>query len=1118
MAEQVNHKCSVEGVDSSNSNSRFLNKSLAKNCGPLLESAQCVKAGAKEYDAKQSKVTEIETELLTLMESAPRDADVNDNFKSSLKAYLRDSGPLFGEPMTGGEVSKQQLDALTTKVGLFHEDAKAAEAARRGDQYGDKSVRTVKVNSLTKFRDNAVNKFKKSSYYTDNKEKFDPVFEKYSKARQEAVSVLQGPALGPSGKKSCADTMDNALDAIHSAAGTDAGILVSQHAYKGITPQDAAKGAQDRLNNTAAGSIKINVVYDLQFKEQCILLSQVSALADYSYALDNVKMQLEDEDDTGAAKLRRTLPYTPRGAGNSPLVVNGESFGFINKLTQPVGMAPFYNMTTAEISSLQPLIRLYRVENANKKGASIKETEIFFDSNLLDSKSVLMDKTKRGFGVGIQSLNIAFEGQDMFAQKRCIKANLTLFAHDFGELLKDRGGFRYIDLALKTGKNIKQQAKTIKSNDDLNFRLKAVFGWTMPPNNSPASHLQNVLKDTFVSVNLTPVTHTFDFDEFGRVKFNIEYLAYIEEHCAKNNYNIFTDAETYSTILRRKLAFESANRTLNCEKADDLKKTVKDIKASDKDAIKLEKQTMHAHLIKELFLQGFIHHLNFNREDLESVIKLGPSHDLVSNKVRRGPGSMNASLSKDLQDSFVSELNKSSADKDVKKEMASALLSAGGDSIQIPFFYLGDLINLIVASMDNFLTKTEQLVKSPGNYMGITIEPDILEAETIALKRASEEFKKFRLVLGPLEIVDHKNENVKYINFADVPISVKYFSEWLTSKLLKKDQALYSLTQFLKDLFNDLIKNYLNDDSCFSFSIKQKVRLFEGVVTSYPQGSRDEITSQIISSRNGHNRLNINTARMPVLNIKGRSIYDKPNPGINNEINYFIFYAGRTQPIEEMMGIRSEDESKGIYHYLLGKDKGLIKNISLNKTDSPGLKEVRFEQEGYDGLHQLRELYDVEIDSYANMTAFPGNYIFVDPLGFAPNLVPFSRDNFDLTDLGVGGYYMVTRASHELGPGFANTKLNAVWVASQAGAESGAIVETGRGANEMKAAKCASKQAKQGKIGTSAAIGDFEFSGQAPPLSGLDDNPEAPPSVVDPIPPSEPGETMSIGFGAGSKL
>ena len=69
--------------------------------------------------------------------------------------------------------------------------------------------------------------------------------------------------------------------------------------------------------------------------------------------------------------------------------------------------------------------------------------------------------------------------------------------------------------------------------------------------------------------------------------------------------------------------------------------------------------------------------------------------------------------------------------------------------------------------------------------------------------------------MGPLEIVDHKNDSAIYINFADVPISVKYMDEWLTTKLLKKDQAFYPLTQFLKDLFNDLIRQFLNNDSCY---------------------------------------------------------------------------------------------------------------------------------------------------------------------------------------------------------------------------------------------------------------------------------------------------------------
>ena len=42
------------------------------------------------------------------------------------------------------------------------------------------------------------------------------------------------------------------------------------------------------------------------------------------------------------------------------------------------------------------------------------------------------------------------------------------------------------------------------------------------------------------------------------------------------------------------------------------------------------------------------------------------------------------------------------------------------------------------------------------------------------------------------------------------------------------------------------------------------------------------------------------------------------------------------------------------------------------------LKEARFEAEGYDGLQQLREVYNVEVDCYANFNVFPGAKIYVD--------------------------------------------------------------------------------------------------------------------------------------------
>lgn len=48
------------------------------------------------------------------------------------------------------------------------------------------------------------------------------------------------------------------------------------------------------------------------------------------------------------------------------------------------------------------------------------------------------------------------------------------------------------------------------------------------------------------------------------------------------------------------------------------------------------------------------------------------------------------------------------------------------------------------------------------------------------------------------------------------------------------------------------------------------------------------------------------------------------------------------------------------------------------------MAEVRFEQEGFDNLEQLRVIYDAKIEMYANVQAFPGTYIFIDPKGFDP--------------------------------------------------------------------------------------------------------------------------------------
>ena len=164
--------------------------------------------------------------------------------------------------------------------------------------------------------------------------------------------------------------------------------------------------------------------------------------------------------------------------------------------------------------------------------------------------------------------------------------------------------------------------------------------------------------------------------------------------------------------------------------------------------------------------------------------------------------------------------------------------------------------------------------------------------------------------------------------------------------------------------------------------------------------------------------------RKPALNISGPPGSPVTDGGVNSEYNYFVYFAGRTQPQELMNGNKFEDSQRGVDHYLLGRDRGLIKNIKMSKTETKGLAEVRFETNGYQGLEQLRVVYDIEVDSYANVATFPGTYIYVDPNGFAP------KQEYDLTKLGIGGYYMIIRSEHEFGSGYANSRITAKWVHS----------------------------------------------------------------------------------------
>ena len=238
---------------------------------------------------------------------------------------------------------------------------------------------------------------------------------------------------------------------------------------------------------------------------------------------------------------QKKLPEINLGVkGNRSVMVDGDTFAFVNKLTQSPSKRAFYDMSNSQISTLQPLLRFFKVSGNNTLSSTCgleKETEIEFDSNASNNiESILKSNIGiRNPGVGVKSFDFSYDSQNIFSIKKSISAKLVIHANSFSELLEERtnsngDSYRYVDLALKTGGtetfNLNRQLSDVQlSNlEKLNFRLKVVLGWQNPMFagdifSGKSTDVLSAVNNSAVTLNLTPTVHSFSIDDAGRVLF-----------------------------------------------------------------------------------------------------------------------------------------------------------------------------------------------------------------------------------------------------------------------------------------------------------------------------------------------------------------------------------------------------------------------------------------------------------------------------------------------------------------------------------------------------------------------------------------------------------------------
>ena len=250
--------------------------------------------------------------------------------------------------------------------------------------------------------------------------------------------------------------------------------------------------------------------------------------------------------------------------------------------------------------------------------------------------------------------------------------------------------------------------------------------------------------------------------------------------------------------------------------------------------------------------------------------------------------------------------------------------------------------------------------------------------ESQAPQKYIDGFEKFKFLLGSFEFQDSfKNDSpIKTINMASIPISAEIFFEWFSENIIKSERNNYPIMYFIRDLCTFLISEILTEN-CFKQSLDRKLQFH----TTNFLGIENPFASQA----------------GPLINVSGMyeagdlplvqdSEEQVPISKMTNYIAIYIDTPKHSIDPNPQSGLRrgnkSIDGKNGIYHFQIGRDRGLLKKLKFAKSDMKYVREARFFRHGFDGLMQLANVYNVSLDMVGNTLFYPGMELFINPLGF----------------------------------------------------------------------------------------------------------------------------------------
>lgn len=639
----------------------------------------------------------------------------------------------------------------------------------------------------------------------------------------------------------------------------------------------------------------------------------------------------------------------------------------------------FFNLETYKLSMLSPEIRFY-------KFADNKMVPFYFpvtsDFDPLESGTSEYSGYFGGNSV-IQSFNVVMRGTDPFTAKRYLEATLVLKVDSLASIFNKQPGYaRLADLftisvpASKTqsaaGAHIKagQLMRPIEVAASLKYtardpdgsiftedEIRQIEKSSMALRMNVSDHTINVGKDGTATITIQYVARISSFEE-NRASFSLTHnsqdiasearIKSIEEDTQSDDLTHSQESKDKKTALEK----EEQRRKKVIDKINEIRKVTENLE----NAGRFFREEATAERMKK-------YHKPQAQEDNAAAAEPDPAEE--------------APL---VEPAPTPDPTKTSAKDKIKKHGQKQIQKMDASARTAHFFIFGDMIEAFCITR----TKTmQQAIKDLKNK-------DITNAErakrTKVINDNLSKLKAFKILLPDIKLVFPKGNPIK-INLADIPISTELYQRYVFNEIINSKGPVYSITDFLRACVNDLLPQAIGGfEQKAPYVLKNTKQVFAS--TSF---TGTEV------------RPSLGSAGIDVDKLQGPNYDSFFSEEKENE--YFIIYP---EPDSDVPSARSGDEENdyqdNIYHFHLGKDRGLLKNISFKKFTVPFRQEALMTNQV--GLYdELKMPYSANIDMFGNMLFYPGSQLYIDPfsIGFGD-----PRDeNSAATDLGLGGYYVV---------------------------------------------------------------------------------------------------------------